>query len=196
MTYKTHLSLGFATSFSLIFLPEKINPFYMIENTFVFAAICVLIFISALAPDFDEPESYLSKRFPWFIVSRILSTFTTHRGVTHYAIASLVYSLIVFLIALLALKSDVFNYMYIIPILLLAYVSHPIGDAFTKGGVRRFYYPFSNKTFWVLPKFMRFYTGGFVEYIYLVLFTGIFIFELYYLLVILKPPFLSLLSFI
>src|SRR5574344_1112691 len=190
MTYKTHLSLSFASSFSMVFLPEKINPFFQIENPLVFSVICILIFVSALAPDFDEPNSYLSKRFPWFIVSHILSSFTTHRGVTHYAIASLVYGLIVFLIALVFLKGQIVDYLYIMPFVIIAYFSHPIGDAFTKGGVKRFFYPFSKKTFWVLPPALRFYTGGLIEHLYLILFTGIFIFEIYFLFLS-KPPFLS-----
>ena len=196
MTYKTHLSLSFASSFSLVFLPEKINPFFHIQSVTVFAAICVLIFISSLAPDFDEPESYLSKRFPWFIISHILSAFTTHRGVTHYAIASVIYTFIIFVIALLFLKSDIYQYLYILPIILIAYLFHPIGDAFTKGGVKRFYYPFSNKTLWVLPKFMRFYTGSFTENIYMIMFYMILVFEIYYLITYIKPPFLNLFSFI
>lgn len=190
MTYKTHLALSFSASFSLVFLPEKINPFFQIENPLVFSIICALIFISALAPDFDEPNSYLSKRFPWIIVSRILSSFTTHRGVTHYAIASLIYTLIVFLIALVFLKGKIVDYLYVIPFIVIAYLFHPIGDGFTKGGVKRFFYPFSKKTFWVLPPVLRFYTGGLIENFYLILFTGIFVFEIYYLF-LLKPPFLS-----
>jgi inner membrane protein len=189
MTYKTHLSLGFASSFSLVFIPfEKANPFYYINDTFIFSIILGLIFISSLAPDFDEPGSYLSKRFPWFIVSRILSSFTTHRGVTHYAIASFFYFLIITLIAFLIFGNLIFDYLYVIPFIIIPYLFHPIGDSFTKGGVKRFFYPLSKKTFWILPPSLRFYTGSFTENIYLFLFTSLFIFELYYLIFIFNFP--------
>ena len=59
-------------------------------------------------------------------------------------------------------------------------MSHSIGDGFTKGGVPRFMYPFSKKTFWALPKPLRFYTGSFPELIWFLIFTAIFIFEVFY----------------
>ena len=179
MTYKTHLSLSFASSFSMVFLPEKINPFFQIENPLVFSVICILIFVSALAPDFDEPNSYLSKRFPWFIVSHILSSFTTHRGVTHYFIASFVWFLIFLVLAYVIFNQ---NILWLAPFFILPYMSHSIGDGFTKGGVPRFMYPFSKKTFWALPKPIRFYTGSFPELIWFLIFTAVFIFEIFYLI--------------
>lgn len=193
MIYRTHVSMGFATAFSVALLPKSINPFFFIPDIFTLSLIFVIVFVSSLAPDFDEPNSYLSKRFPWVIISVILSSFTKHRGITHYATASLFYSFIVFAIASVFLHLEVFKYAYLLPFLILPYLAHSLGDGCTKGGVPRFYYPFSKKTFWLLPKPLRFYTGSFIETIYFLIFTSILAFELFYLLVIQKPPVLNLL---
>lgn len=188
MTYRTHVTLGLTVACSTVLIPfQELNPFFYIKSTTELAIIFALIFVSSLAPDFDEPESYLSKRFPWFIISRILSSFTKHRGVTHYFFASFIYTFIIFLIMFFILKEEVFNYLHILPFAFLAYLAHPIGDGFTKGGVPRFWYPISKKTFWFLPKFLRFYTGGFVENIYFLLITSLFLLEIYYILSINLP---------
>lgn len=179
MVYRTHLSLGFATAGLTVFLPEAVNPFYYIDNPMWFPIIMCIVFVSSLAPDFDEPESYLSKRAPWSIVSRILSAFTTHRGVTHYFIASFVWFLIFLVLAYVIFKQNIF---WLAPFFILPYMSHSLGDGFTKGGVPRFMYPFSKKTFWTLPKPLRFYTGSFPELIWFLIFTAVFIFEIFYLI--------------
>lgn len=182
MTYKTHLSFSMAVT--LIPLPltafwTTLNPFSQISSVVELSIASALIFISALAPDLDEPGSYLSKRFPWMIVSVILSIFTTHRGATHLFIAPFIYALLIAIISAFFLKDKVFDYLYMTYFLIVPYMFHLIGDGFTKGGIRRFMYPFSKKTFWTLPKSLRFYTGSFTENIYLVIFTLIIVLELF-----------------
>lgn len=182
MTYRTHVSLGLAVSCSTALIPiHSLNPFFYINSITELACIFALIFVSSLAPDFDEPESYLSKRFPWFIISRILSIFTTHRGVTHYFLAALVYSIIIGSLLFAYFKYEAINYLYILSFSFLAYFSHSLGDGATIGGVKRFWYPFSKKTFWSLPKFLRFKTGSIIENFYMLFFMAIFLLEMFFL---------------
>ena len=181
MTYRTHVSLGLAVACSTALIPfHSLNPFFYINSQTELASVFVIIFVSSLAADFDEPESYLSKRFPWFIISRILSMFTTHRGITHYFLASFIYTLIFAGLLFAYFKYEAINYLYLLSFSFLAYFAHSIGDGATIGGVRRFWYPFSKKTFWSLPSFLRFKTGSFIENFYMLLFMGIFLFEMYF----------------
>lgn len=150
MTYKTHLA--FATAVTLLPLPllplwTEYNPFYYITSPVELAIIAGLIYVSSLAPDFDEPNSYLSSRFPWIIISIIISLFTKHRGVTHYFIASFFYLGIFAAPALFYFGKDVLSYAYMSYFLVVPYIMHSVGDGFTKGGIPRFWYPFSKKLF-------------------------------------------------
>lgn len=180
MVYRTHLA--FSTAITLIPLPmmafwTTLNPFSYISSTVELAIVSAIIFLSSLAPDFDEPNSYLSKRFPWFIVSRILSLFVKHRGSTHQVISAPIYAGILIGVAFAIVGSIAFDYLYMIYFAVVPYIFHAVGDGFTKGGVPRFFYPFSKKTFWFLPKLMRFYTGSAVETIWFLIFSGIIAFE-------------------
>ena len=173
MTYKTHTSL----SLTLSLLPFS-TGLIPVDNPINLILIFVTSYLFSLAPDFDEPNSYLSKRFPWIIISNIISLFTTHRGVTHRLIAPIVVTLVF---------SPIFyfypKYSFLIPVMFIAYLGHLIGDGFTKGGLRRFYYPFSKKTVWFLPKFMRFKTGSIIENFYLLLFSFLAIIQVYLVII-------------
>ena len=180
MTYRTHTALSL--SLSLIPFSTGLIP---VENPINLILIFVTSYLFSLAPDFDEPNSYLSKRFPWIIISHIISAFTTHRGVTHRLIAPIVVTMVF---------SPIFyfypEYSFLIPVMFIAYLGHLIGDGFTKGGLRRFYYPFSTKTIWFLPKYLRFKTGSIIENFYLILFSVFTVIEVY--LIIINNPIVSI----
>jgi len=173
MTYKTHTSFSLAltlTPFStgLITLSDP-------KDLFI---IFIVNYIISLSPDFDEPGSYLSKRFPWIIVSHIISSFTTHRGVTHRFLAP-------FIVTATSLPIFYYypSYSYLIPVIFISYLGHLIGDGFTLGGLKRFYYPFSKKTVWFLPKALRFRTGSFIENILLLIFSFLALLQIYLIII-------------
>ena len=152
MVYKTHI----AVSLSLGFMPYTTG---LVE---LYSAYDILILLSlmpifALMPDLDEPNSYLSNRTP--IIPHLITLFTKHRAFTHQFRATIILILAPMLLV---------NFLYIdiarfIPGLYLAYLGHILGDSFTKGGIKRLFYPFSVKTFYGLPKSLRFKTGSWVE---------------------------------
>jgi len=178
MIYKTHVTFAMALSFSPVLLP---NNFNILQNITIeqLPFILLTIFLFSLFPDLDEPNSYLSKRMPWIIFSLIISKFTVHRGVTHRLIATITAPILMYGLLYSINKLD--SYMILIYFSWIAYTAHLIGDGFTKGGLRRFYYPLSKSTIWFLPKPMRFKTGSFVESIWLMIFSGIVILESFYL---------------
>ena len=173
MTYRTHT----AFSLSLTLIPFS-TGIISVEEPLHLILIFITSYLFSLAPDFDEPNSYLSKQFPWVIISHLIAAFTTHRGVTHRLLAPII-------ITLLSLPIFYYHreYSFLIPVIFISYLGHLIGDGFTKGGIRRFYYPFSKKTVWFLPKFMRFKTGSFVENIYLFIFSILVVLQLYFVII-------------
>jgi membrane-bound metal-dependent hydrolase YbcI (DUF457 family) len=192
MTYKTHTTFALALSFSPILLPGELN-FIQDTNIMLLPFIFVTIFFFSLAPDFDEPGSYLSRKPPWNIVSLILSSIFPHRGATHWLIASIFPPAIMFF----SLKyfGKVEEFWILIYFAWISYVAHSLGDGFTVSGVRRYFYPFSKATLYTLPKFLRFKTGTFVETLWLLFFSLISILELY-LFVIKTENFSSILKVI
>jgi len=141
------------------------NEYYAIE-LFIFM---IILAISALLPDLDEENSWLSKKIP------IISAFTgklQHRGLTHYFIIPLIIY---------------FGGIYIIPtsqhiilfIVVAGWVLHILGDSFTKSGIPKAFFPLSF-TFGILPKPFRFRTYGFVEMkIVLPILFFIYLYEIY-----------------
>jgi len=176
MTYKTHTTMAFAICFAPVLLPEQLNFIQYIDIS-LFPYIFLTIFLFSLFPDLDEPNSYLSRKPPWNIFSLIISSFTDHRGVTHRFLAIFIPPLIMFFILYSINKVDTFWPLILFSF--IAYSAHLIGDGFTIGGLKRFFYPFSKKTIWFLPKSLRFKTNSFTEKIWLFFFTCIFIFEIY-----------------
>lgn len=173
MTYKTHT----AFSLSLTLIPFSTGMITLSEPKDLLI-IFIVNYILSLSPDFDEPGSYLSKRFPWIIISTIISSFTTHRGVTHRFLAPFIVT---------GISLPIFYYFpaysYLIPVIFISYLGHLIGDGFTLGGLKRFYYPFSKKTVWFLPKFLRFRTGSFIENILLMIFSFSALFQIYLIII-------------
>jgi membrane-bound metal-dependent hydrolase YbcI (DUF457 family) len=169
MTYKTHTMMSLAVAFApLAILPLNINnlPFYLASVSFF-----------SLFPDLDEKNSYLSYKFPF--LSMFLRLFTEHRGLTHRFFFSLIVFPIIYLAfyVLYPLKDPLLFYFAWI-----GYISHLIGDGFTKGGLKRFFYPFSKKTFYFLPYYLRFKTNSFIEKIYFTFFLIFFLIEVFFLL--------------
>ena len=136
-------------------------------------------YLGSLFPDFDEPNSYLSSRPPWFIVSHLISFFTKHRGATH----TIFFDISISIILVIGLYSfNLFDRFWIlVPVFFVAYLSHLIGDSMTKSGTQMLR-PFSKKKVYFLPKPFRFRTGSFTENIYLIFFSAIFVAELFYFL--------------
>lgn len=184
--------MAIAATLSLGFLPQEINPFYTLHNPIYFPILFAVVFISSLAPDFDEPNSYLSSKFPWIVISALLSMITTHRGVTHRFLAVFVYMGI--LTAILQFTGYIKDLWVLIPIGGLAYFTHLVGDGMTIGGLRRFWYPFSTKSTWFIPKPLRIYTGSFPEMIFLFLIMGLILAEVYFLFLFNKDFISSLLQ--
>jgi inner membrane protein len=180
MTYKTHSTMAIAATLGLGLLPEPINPFYTLQNPIYIPIVFFVVFVSSLAPDFDEPGSYLSSKFPWILISALISTVASHRGITHRFLAIPVFAGIItcILIGVGLLK----ELWVLVPISALSYGMHMIGDGMTKGGLRRFWYPFSKKTVWFIPKSLTFYTGSFVEGVILFLVSMIICVEVYFLI--------------
>jgi membrane-bound metal-dependent hydrolase YbcI (DUF457 family) len=167
--------MAFAIVFSPVLLPSQfdfISRLPIEQFPFIFFT----IFIFSLFPDLDEPNSYLSKRPPWNIFSIIISSITEHRGVTHRFFTSFIPPI---LVAVILHFIQHLEFWPLILISWLSYLSHLIGDGFTKGGLRRFYYPFSKKTIWFLPKSLRFKTGSFIETLWLLFFSIILLLEIY-----------------
>lgn len=176
MTYKTHTTFAIALSFSPVFLPGELD-FISSSQPALLPFIFTLVFFFSLAPDFDEPNSYLSKRYPWKIISIILSSLFSHRGATHWFIASLFPAIITTSVLLYFHKIN--EFWILIYFSWIAYVSHSLGDGFTVSGVRKYFYPLSNKTLYSLPKFLRFKTGSFTESLWFLFFSLIIFLEMY-----------------
>ena len=152
MVYKTHI----ATSLNLAILPYTLGLLPLFSDPIHILIFYTLALFFSLAPDLDEPNSYLSRRVP--IVPYILRLFTTHRAFTHQFMA-----VILLLITLLLINYLYYDILIFIPVILLSYFGHILGDSFTLSGIRRFLHPISKKTFYGLPKSMRFRTGSIVE---------------------------------
>jgi len=176
MTYKGHLALGYAFTYSPILIPEVKGEVLAHLNNIILGISFLLVYFFSLFPDLDEPNAYLSKKFPWNLISIPLSVFVSHRGITHTLLFSFVFP---GLLALGLYFTGYLNkYWMLIIISWLAYISHLIGDSLTKSGVKWFY-PFSNKSYHLLPKKLTFKTGSLVEGAYIFVFSLAFLYEIY-----------------
>jgi len=148
MTAKGHVALAITPA--LIIADGLKSELYVLFLGFVF--------IGALLPDIDEPNSFIGKRLNFLSIPlKILGI--EHRTFTHY---------LIFPFMLLLIASFVSNPYIQISVLGLSFgvLMHDIGDMLTKGGIKGFLYPFyKNKTFRVLPKEMTFYTNSIIEHI-------------------------------
>jgi len=132
----------------------------------------VLLFAS-IFPDIDEPQSKVSRIFPFNILSYILSIFVKHRGLTHNFCGITLFAILPFIISFFVLPFHLLM-IYSLP-WMLGYIFHIFGDAMTLSGITNFFCGkwFGMKkqfTFRLLPKLLRFRTFSFKETIYYVFF--------------------------
>lgn len=172
MTVKTHI----VSSLSLgLLLPILIKFHYVDIDLMLYPYIAGVVF-GATFPDIDEPHSYIGRRL--YFISEFLSLFIRHRGITHTLLIVGIYALIGYVLCLSypsnnLLKSAAIGF-------LVGNTGHLFGDMMTKSGVSLLY-PFSEKSYGLMPKPMRFYTGGVTEYLFVLpFFVFLVFFEIYY----------------
>ena len=116
------------------------------------------LLIGSLAPDIDEPGSYIGRRLVF--VSRLLKEIgIKHRSITHNFFAPCAGMAFSYFL-LNGIEKILFFYFF------FGMLMHTIGDLLTKGGIDAYFWPLSNKTIRLLPKKFAFYTGSFTEYIF------------------------------
>jgi len=177
MIYKTHILFAESVVFSPVIF-EKLNIIsadvnfwnnYSIIEIYIFMFI---VAISALLPDLDEEEAWLSKKIPF------VSYFTgklAHRGLTHYFITPT----ILFLILFFTVSQDNMILVYLI---IAGWVLHILGDSMTKSGIPKAFFPLKFG-FYMFPKAFRFKTFGVIErHIVLPLFFFIYCYEVFLIL--------------
>lgn len=118
--FKTHLALGFLIG---LFIIEFFNVPYKLLFLF-------LVTIFSGLPDIDHPKSTYGRKFRF--LSFPISLISKHRGIFH--------SIFPPLIAFLLLKH--YNYTFLGLAIVIGYITHLIGDSFTKQGIN-FLHPIS-----------------------------------------------------
>lgn len=153
MTAKGHVVLATTLSYPVV-------SFYLIENYSIPMVMLMFAFmiLGSLLPDIDEPNSYIGNRAK--LLSYALKVIgIKHRTITHWLIFPL-------LIALLAYFLDNSIATPLLYSLAFGVLAHDIGDMLTKGGINGFFYPlFPSTKIAILPRFLRFQTFSFIEYI-------------------------------
>ncbi len=112
MLTRTHLVISIF--FGLVLLKFSQNPFWFFG----------FLIIGTLLPDLDSYNSRIGKHF----FSRVLTSFTKHRGIMH----SFLFLFLIGIILYFYLKVAFFGF-------LVGYLIHIICDSFTRQGVRIFY---------------------------------------------------------
>jgi len=149
MLAKTHMM-----SSATILLPTLY--FIPIEYAAVFIVAGML---GSLFPDIDEPRSLISSKV--YFVSKLISMFTKHRGVTHTIAILVLYSAIILWISDLYFTLEIGVYAALG--FSLGNLLHCMGDAATKEGGVAIFYPITSKRFYILPHSLRFKTAGTLE---------------------------------
>ena len=147
MLAKSHMAFGLLGGLGVMALVHnQVNSIILLP----------LVVFGSILPDIDEPRSFIGRKFP--IISHIVSLSFTHRGFTHFFIFP-------FLIALLGLALLPYykTYALICLALSLGILLHQIGDMLTISGIPYYFFPLSSKKAVLLPRFLRFKTGGKVE---------------------------------
>jgi len=174
MTAKTHMISSVALGLGILELLQHNNIESLVFNsydeliTFLTLYIGAIIFGSVF-PDIDEPHSYIGRKFPLF--SNILSMFIEHRGITHTLLVIFLYSAIAYSVILI---DGIENSFFIVIAIgfIVGNIGHILGDMMTKSGVALLY-PITSKNFGLLPKRLRFYTGGFIEIVFMRIVFGL-----------------------
>lgn len=151
MTFKSHIALGVIGGLSLGYF----TPIGELKN--YYTMMLPLVALGSIMPDIDEPRSFIGRKLPG--ISHLISLTFTHRGFTHFLICPL----LVTIIAGLFLNEARF-YVYA---LAFGIFMHQVGDMLTKSGIPYYFFPFKGRAV-LLPKALRFYTGGVIEKIILI----------------------------
>ncbi len=154
MTWPTHALLGINTLWLLTPLsPELLG--------YDFGTLAACAAFGALLPDLDASESKIkhlkipgTKFKPFLLPAQVVSRTDQHRGLLHSLWGVGLATLIVTPISLWVGWAPV-------AVLLFGYISHLLGDASTKIGIRVFY-PSATR-FYLLPQGWRITTGSFAE---------------------------------
>lgn len=154
MTAKGHVALAF---------PFGVYGAYYFGLTGIEASTYVmLVLLSSLAPDIDEPGSWIGRRL-WFLSwpIKILGIFFPtfkHRGVTHLFAVPLMIAIIGYMI----------GNVWVIGIG-IGWFAHTLGDLITAGGIVGYFYPlFPDKRIRIMSKHLPIYTGGIIEHIIII----------------------------
>ena len=108
--------------------------------------------IASLLPDLDHAKSKASNlNFVTRLISAVVRRVTTHRSGTHWLATCLVFTGIIY-----------FIWPSLAIWFFIGYASHLLLDMMTISGVKVFR-PFSSRTYYLLPKFLRVRTGGWPE---------------------------------
>ena len=178
MTVKTHVSFGM--TIGLIFIYGLLHIFgfkYLeIEN---YSIMMGILYFGIIFPDIDEPESYIGRKTVF--ISDIIKRLFGHRGFTHSSIFMLLLSVILGIIYTVLYYSNYLSLtcyytgiFFYIPTFFLGMLLHSFGDMHTKSGIKLFY-PISKKSYWLLPKSLRFKTFSSLEnYIWLPIYSFLF----------------------
>ncbi|MCL9823521.1 MAG: metal-dependent hydrolase [Helicobacter sp.] len=167
MLGKTHLAFGLGVAscgiYAINFLgkPQLLSS----QDLILFYS---AISIGALLPDIDEPQSLIGRKT--LGISNLIKFFFGHRGFTH----SLLF------VVLLAIALGALIYFKILSLILaiglvLGCILHLIGDMMTPSGVPLLM-PFSLKNYHILPRVLRFKTGGIFDYLIGLISAGAFIY--------------------
>ncbi len=159
MLAKTHMAFALAaTSVPLFIIPHHL------EATSLYALYGGVMF-GAIFPDIDEPHSKIGRKF--VVISNLINSIFGHRGFTH----TLVFVLVLGTLSVILASFD--NIRQILSLspetaflsvtgFLLGNILHIVGDMMTLSGVA-ILYPFKKKSYHLLPKSLRFKTGGSVD---------------------------------
>lgn len=156
---QTHLAGGVALAITAEAASQKMG-FTLFETAIALdlasgltvAAAVSIAGIASLLPDLDHAKSKVSNlNVATRLTSAAVRRVTTHRSGTHWLVTCLTLTgMIYFVWPSLAIW------------FLIGYTSHLLLDMMTISGVKVFR-PFSSRTYYLLPKFLRFRTGGWPE---------------------------------
>ena len=160
MTAKGHVILASALAYAPLNYMMSIYSFEKVIVSYV------IIILSALLPDIDEPKSFIGNKAT-FLAYFLKMLGLKHRSLTHWFITpSLIAVCGYFLqndLASLVLYSMAFGIL-----------AHDIGDLLTNGGINGFFFPFfPNSKIVLLPRVLRFETFSLTERFFIVFLMGL-----------------------
>lgn len=162
MLARSHLALGVLGAF----VAHELLPLTSLNITseIYYTMFMPFILLGAILPDIDEPRSLIGRKLP--LISHIVSLSFSHRGFTHF----LIFPLIIEMFGILLLLSGYNNLAFCVFALGYGVFLHQIGDMLTISGIPYYFFPLSNAKGVLLPRSMRFPTGGLREKIILTAF--------------------------